>query len=207
MSPDQNNNQTLYKYRGFSNFEYAIDIILNQRLFAADFRTLNDPMEGRFRYNKSFMDRGMVRSMIIEKGEYGILSLSGTPDNHLLWSYYAEGHSGFAIGVKVKPGQDVILKPVEYVDDFSLQGGNEGATDVLCRKHMTWAHEQEFRVLKRVYNGPFVEVEITDLIFGKNANSNNKSKKDILETLAQKLYPNINIRTIDTYQIKEWIED
>lgn len=42
----------LYKYRGFNNFEFALDIFVNQRLYAATYKKLNDPMEGRFIYGR-----------------------------------------------------------------------------------------------------------------------------------------------------------
>ena len=37
-----------YKFRAASQFAFALDIIFNRRLYCADWRTLNDPMEGRF---------------------------------------------------------------------------------------------------------------------------------------------------------------
>ncbi len=36
----------LYKFKSLANFEYVADIIINKRLYAADFTELNDPMEG-----------------------------------------------------------------------------------------------------------------------------------------------------------------
>ena len=39
----------LYKYRSLENFEYVLDIILNERLHCAPYDDLNDPFEGIFR--------------------------------------------------------------------------------------------------------------------------------------------------------------
>jgi hypothetical protein len=36
----------LYKYRSIENWKFLEDIFSNRRLFAATFRSLNDPMEG-----------------------------------------------------------------------------------------------------------------------------------------------------------------
>jgi hypothetical protein len=36
----------LYKYRSIANLRFFKDIVINRRLYAAPFRTLNDPMEG-----------------------------------------------------------------------------------------------------------------------------------------------------------------
>ena len=39
-----------YKYRSFEEFERFLDIIVNNRLYGAVYKALNDPMEGK--YNK-----------------------------------------------------------------------------------------------------------------------------------------------------------
>ena len=36
----------LYKYRGIQNFRFLVDIILKNRLYAAKYSDLNDPMGG-----------------------------------------------------------------------------------------------------------------------------------------------------------------
>ena len=40
----------LYKYRALSNLQFALDIFVNERLHAAAFKSLNDPMEGSYSY-------------------------------------------------------------------------------------------------------------------------------------------------------------
>ena len=44
------NIKKLYKYRDLKDFRFFIDIILNNRLYAAAYTNLNDPMEGYYRY-------------------------------------------------------------------------------------------------------------------------------------------------------------
>ncbi len=41
--------QTLYKYRNIKSFEFFCDILINSRLYAAEYSKLNDPMEGIYR--------------------------------------------------------------------------------------------------------------------------------------------------------------
>ena len=36
----------LYKMRSLSNFEFVVDLILNERPYCAHYSTLNDPFEG-----------------------------------------------------------------------------------------------------------------------------------------------------------------
>ena len=42
---------TLYKYRSLENLGRILDILLHERLYAANFKNLNDPMEGHYRYS------------------------------------------------------------------------------------------------------------------------------------------------------------
>lgn len=199
-------NKILYKYRGFSNLEFALDIFLNERLYTADFRNLNDPMEGRFRYSKHIVDKNRINEILIEKTELGVLSLSENANNHLLWSYYAEGHSGFVVGVQIAPNQEVFLEKINYVDDFRLTDFD--AKSILTMKHNTWQHENEYRVLKPTHTGNrYVKVKVKELIFGKNANKNNKSKMNILSTLVERLNLDIEIKTIESSRISEWLRN
>ena len=41
-----------YKYRSVDNFRNFVDIILNNRLYAASYQDLNDPMEGHYYYQR-----------------------------------------------------------------------------------------------------------------------------------------------------------
>lgn len=39
----------LYKFRSLDNIEFTFDILLNERLYCANYKDLNDPFEGIFR--------------------------------------------------------------------------------------------------------------------------------------------------------------
>ncbi len=200
-------NKVLYKYRGFNDFEFALDIVINQRLYAAHFKSLNDPMEGRFRYSPKQFEKHYINQVLSEKNEIRILSLSASPDNHLLWSYYADGHAGFVVGVKIIDSNLFSFDKVTYVNDFKPEDlTTEG---ILSMKHATWQHENEFRVLKKDYvpGSPFVQVEITDIIFGKKSNLH-ETKVNLMKQLIHKLYPenDIDVRTITHEEIKGWVD-
>lgn len=47
----------LFKYRNLSNIQFALDIFINKRLYAANFKTLNDPMEGRYMYTRGALTK------------------------------------------------------------------------------------------------------------------------------------------------------
>lgn len=206
--PDFDHNKILYKYRGFGNLEFALDIFLNERLYAADFKSLNDPMEGRFRYSRHIKDRERIKETIIDKSDFRILSLSQDWNNHLLWSYYSEGHSGFVVGVKIKEGQNLTIREVDYVPNFFLRENEINPENILSRKHETWDHENEVRVLQHNYNeSPFVDVEIKQLIFGRNSESQNKLKVDLLKRLVEKTFGDtVEIITTTHNNVKEWVD-
>ena len=188
----------LYKYRGFDNFEFALDIFLNSRLYAANFKDLNDPMEGRFVYSKRLLEKAQLRRIRGSKAEYNICSLSKTPHNMLMWSYYADGHKGFVVGVEIKDPK-AETKKVRYVKDLVITAGHGQnlAILILSKKLVFWEHEEEFRVFKRHEN--FVTVEIKELIFGLDTP---REREDLLSKIARAFCPEVNIRKVKRAQIE-----
>ncbi len=188
----------LYKYRGFTNIEFALDIFVHQRLYAANFKRLNDPMEGRFVYSRGSLNREELAEIRGNKAAYNVLSLSETERNMLMWSYYAEGHSGFVVGVDVADSR-AIVEPVTYVDDLQLDTTDgDIARQVLTKKLRLWEHEKEHRVLIR--GDHFVSVDVKQLIFGLESDG---TKKDLLTKIATKFCPSIEVTTISRDQLEK----
>ena len=147
-----------YKFRAASQFAFALDIIFNRRLYCADWRTLNDPMEGRF----VCTDRGPnerdleeeVAKIIEEKDGLRISSLSQTFDSHLLWAHYASGFDGLAVEVELPDDSDQI-KTLRYRGVFASISVDkpfdayETARQILSSKYKEWEYEKEVRVLQR----------------------------------------------------------
>lgn len=192
----------LYKYRGIKGFRFFTDIILKQRLYAAPYFELNDPMEGHYLYSQSggTIDEDMSRLLKGEKEKIRICSLSRDPNNELMWSHYAEGHKGVVIGVEVNRNQYAV-RPVEY--DGLHQVGlhnfhSDSAIDVLSHKLNVWRYEDEVRVFVR-NNKQYVNVKVRQVICGSRM-----STQDIgfITDLINKLDPNIeiiNARTNSAY--------
>ena len=88
----------LYKYRSLGNYKYFIDIIVNNRLFAADYKSLNDPMEGMYYYRDGVVDVQTRNFIFNNKQKIKIGSLSMSSDNVVMWTHYANGHKGVVIG-------------------------------------------------------------------------------------------------------------
>lgn len=145
-----------YKFRSASQIEYVFDILLNRRLYCADWRRLNDPMEGMFASVHRNAERPYVQQRVMgirdAKGQYKIASLAGTFDCHLLWAHYAGGFDGVAIEVEL-PDDDPMIRTVEYrgvfafVDIDHLRDEDQAARTILFSKYQEWAYEREVRIL------------------------------------------------------------
>ena len=184
----------LYKYRGVQGFRFFVDIIMKQRLYAAPYFDLNDPMEGKYLYSKgsSTLDEDERALIKGEKEKIRICSLSRDPENELMWSHYAEGHRGVAIGVEVD-GTDYEVKPIIY-DGLHVLNRNtlnqNSALDVLSHKINVWEYEQEERVF--VKKNHFVNVQVREVIFGRSMSNQDKG---FIRELVEKIDPSIEVKS------------
>lgn len=96
--------KTYYKYRSLSDFERFLDIIVNNRLYGAVYKELNDPMEGKFNttglIKKDFEDiykklkTTRICSMLTKQ------DCQTFPNDYLMWSHYADSHKGCCIEIQ-----------------------------------------------------------------------------------------------------------
>jgi hypothetical protein len=174
---------TLYKYRSIANLRFFKDIVIHRRLFAAPFRRLNDPMEGLLYLFDKRVSTRYRQSVGSARGRLNICSLSESRNNTLLWSYYAAGHTGVAIGVtvldQVSPRVD---KPehVSYdmtvnIDPATMRSKLPGAVAkrVLSQKLTFWEHEGEYRVFT---TQRYVPVEIREIVLGLGISKDRERK-------------------------------
>lgn len=146
-----------YKFRSASQIAFALDIIINRRLFCSDWKMLNDPMEGMFFYSHQSSDgndyKKEIQQIIEEKKRLKICSLSATYDSHLLWAHYAGGFDGCAIEVEI-PDTHQSVKKIDYRGVFAHVSmpnrctPEELANQVLSSKYKEWNYEQEVRILQ-----------------------------------------------------------
>lgn len=76
-----------------------------------------------------------------------------TPDDILMWSYYADGHKGYCLQfAKGLLMDEFICKQVEYGENYptlkeiATAEGSELTELLLCRKSIRWRHEREWRI-------------------------------------------------------------
>jgi hypothetical protein len=193
---------TLYKFRSFDNWKLVLDILVNKRMYAAPFHKLNDPMEGRYYYFGSAVSRGLQRALLHSKSRRNILSLSDAKRdlreakrNTLLWSYYAGGHTGIAIGIR-RPrdaAPSLVVRDVTYDSGVHLDAKavrrppEQLALDILTQKQMPWEHEQEVRVFS---DENYVRVSIVEIILGCNASPLDEL---LVRQLAKRWHPRVPV--------------
>lgn len=185
-----------YKFRPLDTPEHEqrLEEILNGQLWCADWRSLNDPMEGMF---VSSRDRELIDSIIDFKQGFRVCSLAGAWKAVPLWAYYAGGFSGVAVEVALPrldaPGlerlfrQEELISPVEYRPEWAFRdrgdcGPEEAARRVLLSKHSHWKHEQEIRVLTRSHY--FRPEAVLRVLFGPRIDEHSKFR---IEQLCERL--------------------
>ena len=93
----------------------------------------------------------------------GILSLSETPDNLLMWAHYAEGYTGFALMLDGShdffkgdnPSPEIAKgfakpEPVQYRSERPRTPIEDPPLEILLIKSSDWKHEKEWRYLKHL---------------------------------------------------------
>lgn len=184
----------LYKYRGINNFEFLVDILVNNRLYACHFSELNDPMEGIYYYYSKDYDqlKNYIEKNKLIKNDLNICSLSGKKNDPLMWTHYAQEERGINIGVKVINNN---IEKVEYMSSSLLANQNfniqddDAAKKILKSKLKDWKYENEKRVFT---SGHYVEIEIHEIIFGSRIDT---SIKNLITEIANKFN-----KTIQFYQ-------
>ncbi|PWV45922.1 DUF2971 domain-containing protein [Chitinophaga sp. S165] len=143
--------------------------------------------------------------------KFGILCLTKSKDNLLMWSHYGDSHRGFCVGFNPEILFDCIqgqLGPVIYSNDFPVLGlfdnTQEGLTRILCTKSEHWQYEDEHRFVKIDGSRKIIKLPdeaITEIILG--CNMPDAFKKEII-LLADQKFPGAKIfeATVDLKAFK-----
>lgn len=182
--------ELLYKYRSLDNFKNFIDIIVNNRLYAAKYDDLNDPMEGHYLYKDGILDENMRNKIYDNKQILRLCSLAKKPDNFLMWSHYSNGHKGVAIGVRINE-VEFEVNDIEYLPNLRyFENPNFlDAITILSSKINLWEYEQEVRAFTK--NGEnFIDVIVEEIHIGSKMSNQDYS---LIRKLIEKVNPNIRI--------------
>jgi hypothetical protein len=156
-------------------------------------------MEGRLFHFGDDVTKAYKRAVLGQRTSRNICSLSASKTKTLLWSYYADGHKGVAIGVRVVEGKRprVETHEVNYDSDIHISereakslNPNKLAVRILSQKQIDWGHGEEHRVFS---SSNFVPVQVSELVLGYSIAA---SDATLLTRIAEKWHPTIKISKI-----------
>ncbi|EGR1265477.1 DUF2971 domain-containing protein [Vibrio cholerae] len=179
--------KTFYKYKSLDNFEFLLDILLRERLYAGRFNELNDPMEGVIEVEKTvpkILEKEWERIL----SELRICCFTTDDENTLMWAHYANGGRGCAIEFELHDDYKPIKvsyakKPVVNKSELT----KEKAVEILRYKDKSWKYEQEYRCLTEEM---FVPIIVKKLILGPRVP---KSTVKLLEGILGCCKPDLRI--------------
>jgi hypothetical protein len=139
----------------FLSQKYALEALRNKRIKVSTIDKLNDPFE----FHAGFLNPNPEIENIFSRWkaktlkEQGILCFSKGWHNPLLWSHYAEKHTGFALGFELPDNVAIKVKYTEdrplYPSDKVLEGAKHNKdflVELVRTKSLSWAYEEEVRV-------------------------------------------------------------
>lgn len=181
-----------YKYRSLQNLKFFIDIILNERLWAAKYTDLNDPMEGAYMADAN--NRTLIDLLRSEKETKRICSLSRSYKDNRLWAYYGDSHHGCCIEVSPKNQKEQPLN-VKYTNELPHVAQMVNGHKLLLHKSKQWSFEKEVRFFSET---DYINVKIHQVILGLKVSCNDCM---FYNTLIHKINPEIKVRQISENEI------
>jgi hypothetical protein len=145
----------------FLSAAHALDDLSQRRVKVATICDLNDPFDLACADTTHPVFRQALENCIASFNKrVGLLCFSRNWDNILLWSHYAQSHTGICLGFDVPSKQpedgdrDVAYQPnllkAPRIEDLNL----EFVERLLLTKHDIWAYEQEVRLFVALNNAP-----------------------------------------------------
>ena len=170
-----------YKFRSLNNIRYFLDILVNNRLYAARYDELNDPMEGAYLING--YNENIIRLLKTRKYKPRVCSLSKNYIHALLWTHYAEGHKGCCI--EIIPKNWDTLEPINYVDNLPIVNNDTEGRELLSYKSKLWKYEEEVRLFNK---SSYCKVYISQILFGyKISNTDYRFYERLIHSINQSI--------------------
>lgn len=172
----------LYKFLPFN--AYSLSLLINKQIWCPKAKTLNDPFEFHFHLTDTNFGGIPINQPSLEEAkkaikELGVVCLSEINHDILMWSHYAEGHTGFCIEFERSNNNDLgkwaYCLPVTYdaveVPSFDTPQLKEKASvaKIVATKAPNWSYEKEWRLIvdHKFADGLIsLPAKITSVIFG-----------------------------------------
>ena len=141
-------------YYHFLSSSHALQDLEYKRIMVSRLNNLNDPFE-IMPYKRYPRDKRKLYDKVFRRinKKWGLLCFTESWEEQLLWSHYANGHKGIALGfeilkdeiIKVTYSSDEKRREIELTDN-----SDENETNFLQLaniKYKLWAYEKEYRIL------------------------------------------------------------
>ena len=171
----------LYKFKSLQDdgLKYALDMIVNERIFLSTCDKMNDPNEGSWRaelpgYLLANISKVDLLKRIIESKRFTCFTDSYT--NELLWAHYANGFNGVCFEYRLSESLFDIRKIsytsnptltddiIQKIIDKEIQPQDAG---LLKTKSDCWKYESEFRLYQSSEGSEkYINAKPTKIIFG-----------------------------------------
>ncbi len=161
----------LFKYIAMKgdHLSYALDMVVNNRLYLSTSDQKNDPYEGEFRIDNSAV-HDLVNGAAEVEGAFTSLrhfidqtrftSFCTAATNPLLWAHYAGGYSGIAIEYDIPEDDPAVellrvryeqARHISYEACLRIINGTDKAHrhGLLITKRPEWEYEAEYRLFLR----------------------------------------------------------
>lgn len=136
------NHRSLFKYYPFNKF--TLDALINGYFYLASAEQLNDPIE------LPYSNLTKNREFVVLRPHFRLSSLSNNENSMLMWSHYAENHTGLMIeycfegALPDGVGIEKVLYP--HVDERFMKKDKYLFNQYMLTKNKDWAYEKEVRL-------------------------------------------------------------
>lgn len=164
--------------------ERLASIFKEEKIWASNYKNLNDPMEWFFESKDPQLDQKLLDE---HKGDARICCLSKTYNYGLMWSMYADEHRGICIELEIEDSENIKEKEglsedywvkyeVEYKNEpAEIKEGYPSVDEILKVKSPQWRHEQEVRFVRKSKENCYLKVKIKRVLIGVRASATTKA--------------------------------
>jgi hypothetical protein len=188
----------VYKYLSAS---HAIDDLRRRQIKVTLIDDLNDPFDlGSIDTTHPIIEHAVLNTIASFKVDTGLLCFSRVWDNILLWSHYANCHTGICLGFDIpgeQPGTGYDME-VDYQPNLlQIRTPADVNYDLLNRmlrtKYEVWSYEQELRMFVRISDPPDEnglqwfdfgpDLDLKEVIIGVQCSqADNRATRDLIQS-------------------------
>lgn len=187
-----------FKYKSLKgdSFKYFVKMLVESKMYASNFKKLNDPMEGAF--ISSNLNNPTIDNILNDKDKKKIISLiekkgDEKPGNMLMWSHYTDEHRGCCVEFHfLDENEEKKVEPIKYVKNIKVSQ-NLNASYFLLRKFVDWKYENEVR---HIGEEEYVSIVIDKIYLGMRVDdmyTKDNTFENMYRELIKRLCPNVKV--------------